>query len=314
MYEITKKSKTYKPDLLRKTNFVFFGTPEFADIVLKKLIDSGFPPALVVCNPDRPVGRKKTITPPPVKITAQKHGIETWQPEKLEIENCKLKIGEASFAIVAAYAKIIPLGILKLFPADVMGIHPSLLPKHRGSSPIQATILGGDDKTGITLYLLDEKIDHGPILAQRELAIFPPKADPPPADNFPILLQKLAELGGELLIETLPKFLAGELKPQPQNESEATYTKKFTAEDAFVDIKDLEEALSGKNLEKALAIDRKIRALNPEPGVWTYAKSSANGHVRIAESKRLKLLAAEIKNGRLLLHRIQTEGEKPRAV
>jgi len=107
--------------------YVFFGTPEFADIILNKLIDSGFPPALVVSNPDRPVGRKKIITPPPTKITAQKHGIKTWQPEKLTADSCEPEFNGAGFAVVAAYTKILPMEVLKLFPMGVIGVHPSLL-------------------------------------------------------------------------------------------------------------------------------------------------------------------------------------------
>ena len=275
--------------------YVFFGTPEFADIILNKLIDSGFPPALVVSNPDRPVGRKKIITPPPTKITAQKHGIKTWQPEKLTADSCEPEFNGAGFAVVAAYTKILPMEVLKLFPMGVIGVHPSLLPKYRGSSPIQATILDGDKKTGVTLFLLDKKVDHGPILAQRELEFSISNF------QFPNLLQKLAELGGELLSKTLPKFLNGKIQPQPQNELYATYTRKLAGENAFVEEKDLKEALAGNDPEMALAIERKIRALNPEPGVWT----RENG-------KRLKLLEAEVKENRLVLRVTQLEGEKPR--
>lgn len=268
--------------------YVFFGTPEFAAIILETLIKAGFIPAAVVCNPDRPVGRKKVITAPPVKVVAEKHGIKVWQPEKLETESWKSeinKLGGVDFAVVAAYAKIIPKAILDTLPAKFIGAHPSLLPKHRGATPIQTAILNGDKKIGITLYLLDDKVDHGPIIAQREL-------------NYELgimhykeAVKKLADLSAELLIETLPKFLAGEITPAPQNETEATYTKKFTAEDAFVDLeKDAPET-----------IERKIRALNPEPGVWTYI----NG-------KRTKLLDAEIQDKKLRLKIIQAGGKMPK--
>src|SRR3989338_5278870 len=152
--------------------YAFFGTPEFAAIILEKLIKAGMPPALVVCNPDRPKGRKRVITPPPLKarIMNQESGIrdriKIIQPEKLEIRNWELeieKLGGIDFAIVAACAKIIPKNIIDTLPAKFLGVHPSLLPKYRGAPPIQSAILNGERKTGATLFLLDEKVDHGQI-------------------------------------------------------------------------------------------------------------------------------------------------------
>ncbi len=280
----------------RKSNFVFFGTPEFAAIILKKLIEGGFPPAVVICNPDRPTGRKKIITPPPTKVVAERHGIRVLQPEKLEVEDLKLEIGEIDLAVVAAYAKIIPQKILGIPHLGTIGVHPSLLPKYRGPSPIQTAILNGDEETGVTIYLLDEKVDRGQIVSSVKCQVSS-------NETHETLLKKLAELGGSLLVEVLPKFLNGEIKPQPQNESGATYTKKFTAEDGFVAPEDLGAAASGPNSETALVIERKIRALNPEPGVWT-----------IQNGKRTKILEAEITDGKLNLKKIQVEGRKPRFV
>lgn len=269
-----------------QTKFVFFGSPEFAAIILEKLIKAGHIPAAVICNPDKPVGRKKIITPPPVKIIAQKYNIPVLQPETLSASTFYFLHSTFSFFVVAAYAKIIPKEILKIPRLGKIGIHPSLLPKHRGASPIQTAILEGDESTGTTLFLIDEKVDHGPILESRKWKI-------ENSDTYEILHDKLAELAGDLLIETLPKFLADEIKPQIQNEAEATYTKKFTTGDAFVDI----------NKDDHAYIERKIRALNPEPGVWTYI----NG-------KRTKLLEAEIIDKKLHLKKIQVEGKKPKNV
>ncbi|MBI4033927.1 MAG: methionyl-tRNA formyltransferase [Candidatus Brennerbacteria bacterium] len=266
----------------RKSKFVFFGSPEFATIVLEKLIGAGFIPAVVVCNPDRPVGRKKIITPPPTKILARKNNVKIYQPEKLEI-------GNADFGIVASYAKIIPKDIIETFKLGVIGVHPSLLPRHRGASPIQSAILSGDEVTGVTLYLLDEKMDHGPILASREFSIS--------NFQFSILQTKLAELAGDMLVKILPQFLKGEIKPQPQNELKATYTKKFKTEDAFVDLEK----------DYPVVVERKVRALNPEPGVWT-----------MQNGKRVKILEAEINpaaaGGKLKLKKIQLEGKRPQSV
>mgnify|MGYP001612774047 FL=1 len=266
-------------------------------VVLEKLIADGFAPTCVVCNPDRPVGRKKVITQPPTKLLAKKNGIKVWQPEKLEIGNWKSEVGEIDFAIVAAYSKIIPKGIIEIPKLGVIGVHPSLLPKYRGASPIQSAILRGDEKTGVTLFLIDEKVDHGPVLAQAKVT------GHGSGIKYAELQKQLAELAGDLLVEMLPKFLAGEITPQSQNDEGATYTKKFLSEDARIEPGDLERALSGENPGLAQSIDRKIRALNPEPGVWT-----------MKDGKRMKLLEAEIADGRLRLKRIQIEGKKPQAM
>ena len=286
-------------------NFIFFGSPNFAAIILAKLINAGFVPAAIICNPDRPVGRKKIVTPPPVKQRIMnyelriKDRIKILQPEQLDqnflnslfvILNSKF-----DFAIVAAYAKIIPKEIIDFFPHGVIGVHPSLLPKYRGATPIQSAILAGEEKTGVTLYLLDEKMDHGQILAKRALGY-------PISDiRYPILFKELAELGGDLLVEILPKLVAGKIKPEPQDESLATYTKKFTADDAFLPPEILRFAQNdGGNA--AIKAERMIRALNPEPGVWT----TKNG-------KRLKLLEAELDEGKLSLKKTQVAGEKPKS-
>ena len=273
--------------------YVFFGTPNFAAIVLERLIAAGFPPACVVCNPDKPVGRKKVITPPPAKLVAQKNGIRVWQPEKLEVISYKSEVGEVDFAVVAAYSKIIPKNIIEIPAMGVIGVHPSLLPKHRGASPIQSAILYGDEETGVTLFLIDEKVDHGPILAQARINSHGSWV------MYIELQKKLAELAGDLLIETFPKFLTGEIVPRAQNESEATYTKKFSSEDAYILPDDLALAISGEDQNMAELIERKIRALNPEPGVWT-----------MKNEKRTKLLEAEIQGGKLRLKKVQIEGKK----
>jgi len=282
----------------RKPTFVFFGTPEFAAIILEKLIKEGYTPKAVICNPDKPVGRKKIITPPPVKqLLIEKFKdckIEILQPENLNDIRSKLFTIGADLFIVAAYAQIISKKILEIPRLGTIGVHPSLLPKYRGSSPIQSAILNGEEKTGVTLYLMDEKMDHGSIIAQRELEF--------PIFNFQFLVlqQKLAELGANLLIETLPKFFNGGITPLPQDESQATYTRKFVTEDGRVELEDLRIAQNGLNSEKAITIYRKILALNPEPGVFTFI----NG-------KRVKLLEAKISDNKLIITKIQIEGKKP---
>ncbi|MEK7548909.1 MAG: methionyl-tRNA formyltransferase [Patescibacteria group bacterium] len=280
--------------------FIFFGSPEFAAIILEKLIKASLLPQAVACNPDKPVGRKKIITPPPTKLVIRnqkiENGIEILQPEKLDNHLItQLLNHKPDFFIVAAYSKIIPKEILEIPHFGTIGIHPSLLPKHRGPTPIQTAILNGDKETGTTLFLMDEKIDHGLILATSHLPITT-------NDNYETLMRKLAELSANLLIETLSNIKEKIKNAKPQNESEATYTKKFKTEDAFINPEDLEKTQKGEG-KTAAEIDRKIRALNPEPGTFTVIKG-----------KRIKLLEAKIKDNKLKLVKIQKEGKKPQII
>ena len=284
-------------------NYVFFGTPEFAAIILEKLINVGLLPQAIVCNPDKPVGRKKIVTPPPTKLVIRNQKIEDrikiLQPEDLD-SKFQILNSKFDFFIVAAYAKILPKGILNIPRLGTIGVHPSLLPKYRGPTPIQTAILNGDEETGASLFLLDEEIDHGKIISNEKLEMR--------NEDYKILSKKLAGLGAELLIKTLPDFMAGKITPLSQNEAGATYTKKFSNQDAYIEPKDLEKAegLTGSSQETrrlAVEIKRKIRALNPEPGTWTRAYE-----------KRVKLLEAKIIDGWLKITKIQVEGGKPKEI
>ncbi len=272
--------------------YVFFGTPDFAAIILEKLCACGLIPLAVVTNPDRPFGRKKIITPPPAKRVAHEYNIPILQPETITpgfLE--ELRGVAADFFIVAAYAKILPADLIGLPPRGALGVHPSLLPKLRGTTPIQTAILNGDKNAGTTIFLLDEKVDHGRILAQESI--------PVAGKNYIELARALAELSAELLVKTLPRWERGELAAVPQDETQATFTKKFSAEDGCIPIEELERAQQN-NHSLAENIERKIRALNPEPGVYT-----------IKGGRRIKLLNAELKDGLLHILKIQHEGEKP---
>jgi methionyl-tRNA formyltransferase len=297
--------------MFHNPRFIFWGTPQFAAIILEKLIKVDVIPQAVVCNPDRPVGRKKIITPPPVKqrIMNYESGIrdkiKILQPVHLDQEflNSLFKIHNSfDLFIIAAYGKIIPSKILDIPKLGAIGVHPSLLPKYRGATPIQTAILNGEKETGATLFLMDEKIDHGPILVQRELTMTND-------DNYDTLSKKLAELGAGLLIQFLGSPTSQKLinnvkevelpniELQPQNETKATYAKKFKTEDGYVDL----------TKDDPVMIERKVRALNPEPGVWT---------LRQVQGKllRMKILEAEIKDENLILKKIQFEGKKPQTV
>jgi len=275
--------------------FIFFGTPSFSARTFEALIEHGLTPIAVVCNPDRPIGRKKVLTPPPVKTIAQRYSnIEILQPEKLDEDFVrKLTSLNADFFLVFAYNQIFRKNILAIPRLGTIGVHPSFLPKYRGASPFQTAILNGDSETGVTLYLLDEGIDSGPIIARSA----PVKISD--EDNFNSLAEKLADASTEILIKTIPDLVAGRITPEPQDKSKVSYTKKFTTEDGFIKEEDLKNAES--YTREAKEILRKINAFNPEPGAWT-----------MKDGKRMKLLKAKIENQKLVLTKIQIEGEKPR--
>lgn len=262
--------------------YAFFGSPDFAAIILEKLIQADLPPALVVCNPDRPSGRKQIITPPATKIIAQTYKTPVSQPEVLD---SRILDSSYDFAIVAAYAKILPKEVMDIPRLGTIGVHPSLLPKYRGATPIQSALLAGETETGATLFLLDAKVDHGKIVSSIKYQVSK-------NETYESLHDKLAELSAALLIKTLPEFVGGGIKPRSQNEAAATYTKKFTTQDAFVDLAK----------DDPISVERKIRALNPEPGVWT-----------MQNEKRVKLIEAELVDGKLKLRTIQVAGKSPTA-
>lgn len=238
---------------------VFMGSPDFAIPALralskvKTLNDKKFNIVGVVTQPDKPVGRKQTLTPPPVKIFAEDLGLSIFQPAKLRTEESIKLFKDLSpdIIVVVAYGKIIPKEIIEIPKFGVLNIHGSLLPKYRGASPIQFAILEGEIETGISIMLIDEEMDHGPILAQE-------KIDITPNETSESLSEKLSALGADLLIKVLPKWASGEIKTTEQKHDEATFTKILTKEDGKIDW-----ALP---VEK---IERQIRAFYPWPGTWT---------------------------------------------
>lgn len=239
-------------------SILFFGTPAFALPALRGLIDAGYSIAGVVTQPDMPVGRKRLLTPPPVKVLAQQCGIPVFQPERLDARDFIAgKIPRADLFVVAAYGKIIPADILAIPRFGAINIHPSLLPRWRGPSPIQAAILAGDRETGITIMQMDAEMDHGPVLAQHKLQISNYKI------TYPELHDRLAKLGAKLLVSILPRWIAGEINPVVQNESQATYCKILTKADGRIDWE-----------KPAEEIERMIRAYHPWPGTWTIWKTN----------------------------------------
>ncbi len=261
---------------------IFMGTPEFGAIILEELIKANFKPVLVITAPDKPVGRKQILTPSGVKMMAQRYDVPVLQPEK--IGNWKLEIGnyKPELVVAAAYGQILPKEILDIPKYGCLNVHPSLLPKYRGATPVQFAILSGDKMTGVTIILMDEKMDHGPIIANSKFQISNSKI------TSKELLRELAISGAKLLIEIIPKWIEGEIKSKPQDEKEATYTKILKKEDGKIDWK-----------ESAEAIERQIRALNPWPGTYT-----------IYNKKILKILRAELLTGHLVIKEVQLEGKK----
>lgn len=233
---------------------VFFGTPQFsADFLQGLLNEPSFDIAGVICQPDEPLGRKKILTPPPTKQLAATHNIPVFQPTKLKddafIES--LRTLQADAFVVVAYGRIIPQIILDLPKLGVINVHPSLLPKYRGPSPMQSAIAAGETETGISIMLLDALMDHGPILAQTKLPITP-------TTTSESLMATVVDLGVPLLIDTLKKLESGKITPIEQEHTAATICSLLSRTDGLIDW-----------TQPAHLIDAKIRGLNPWPGTST---------------------------------------------
>lgn len=262
---------------------IFFGTSEFALPVLEKLKASDMAPVLIVSTPDMPRGRNLILSPTPVKEWSLKNNIHVITPEKLKDPKTiiELKKEDPDIFVVAAYGKIIPKEVIGIPPKGTINVHPSLLPKLRGPSPIQTAILNNEEM-GVTIMLTDEEIDHGPVLAKQALE-FPnsrikiPNPEgvasrPYGASKTQILNSKitykqleenLAHLGAKLLLDTLPKWVNGEIGPTEQDHAKATFTKKITKEDGHIDWS-----------EPAELIERKVRAFNPWPSTYAFFRRS----------------------------------------
>ncbi len=227
------------------------GSPDFASGVFKKLTIN-FPVVAVFTQPDRPAGRGKVLTPPPVKVAALEAGIPVFQPERLRKPEAFAELAELApdLIIVAAYGQILRQQVLDLPQFGCVNVHASLLPRWRGAAPIQAAILNGDRETGVTIMKMDAGIDTGPMLARRALEINP-------NDDSDSLSERLSQLGAALLVETLPAVLAGAITPVPQAEEGATYASMLKKEDGLLDFS-----------QPAVALERKIRAYTPWPGAY----------------------------------------------
>ena len=241
------------------------GTPEFAVPGLSRLIAAPeFEVVGVYTQPDKPVGRKQILTPPPIKELALKYTIPVFQPDKIRPETENIKNLKPDLIIVIAYGKIIPQEILDIPTFGCVNVHASLLPKYRGAACLNAPILNGDTETGVTIMIMEAGLDTGPILRQTKIKLSG-------TETLEEIHDALSEVGATQLVPTLLDFMAGKIKPQTQDDSKASYIKTLKKEDGRIDFS-----------KSALEIERMIRAYNPWPGTYT----EINGEI-------LKLLAVE---------------------
>jgi methionyl-tRNA formyltransferase len=232
---------------------VFMGTPQFAVPSLRALVAGPYM-LTVVTQPDRPAGRGGKLSAPPVKVAAEELGLPLMQPPSLRDPDFRSEMLalKPEVTVLVAYGEYVPPSLLDLPRRGSINLHPSLLPRWRGSTPIQSAILAGDRETGVSIILMDRGLDTGPLLAQRRVPI-------EPEETAPQLSARLAETGAALLAETLPLWLRGEIQPQPQDEAGATLTHEMRKEDGLISWH-----------RPAAEIARQVRALQPWPGAYTY--------------------------------------------
>ena len=282
------------------------GTPDFAVPVLSRLIDEGHDIVAVYSQPDRPSGRGRKLVPTPTKRFAEERGIEVRQPDSLrsDAECAGLASLSPEVIVVAAYGLFLPAEVLEIPPLGCLNLHPSLLPRYRGPSPVVSAILNGDADTGVTIMKLDEGMDSGALMAQERVPIAE-------RETGPELTRRLFELGADLLVDTLPGWASGSVQASPQDESQATFTTLVKKEDGEIDWTDDAEWLA-----------RKVRAYEPWPGTFTRwdgkllkildAKcaegATSPGHVVGLDDGGIGIGTGD---GLLVVNKLQNEGRRP---
>lgn len=285
---------------------VFMGSPDFAVPSLRSLAQQ-YNVVGVVTQPDRPAGRGNRLTPPPVKELAIQLGLPLIQPQRLSepAAQSQLEQWQPDLIVVAAFGQILKKNVLELPRWGCINVHASLLPRWRGAAPIPAAILHGDCETGITIMKMDEGVDTGPILRQKAIPILD-------HDNSYSLSKRLAEIGAELLLETLPDYLDGKIIPQEQDHNRATYAPMLKKEEGELDFNQSAESLW-----------RKVRAYNPWPSAFTYLEGSRliiheaapieieHNYPNGQTLRYQKKAAIATANGLLELITVQPSGKKP---
>jgi methionyl-tRNA formyltransferase len=226
---------------------VFFGTETFSLVALQALIDAGYPVAAVVTKPDAAKGRGRALTPPPVKVLALKHGITVWQPQKLHEISEEIQSLNGPVGVLVSYGKIIPQSIIDLFNPGIINIHPSLLPRYRGPSPIETALLNGDTQTGVSIMMLTAAMDAGPVYQQETVAL-------DGTETAEDIYDSLGKRGATMLIELLPHIVSGEILPIGQDDTAATYCSLIQKSDGIIDW-----------TRPAESLERQIRAYHEWP-------------------------------------------------
>ena len=300
-----------------KIKIVFFGTPDYSLPVLTALHrafknKSGSPIVAVVTQKPKPAGRQKQLTYSAVDQWAHLRQIPVfYQPDELIKNKIKAHLG-----VLSAFGQIISREVIDYFPQGILNIHPSLLPRWRGASPVAASIVAGETETGVTIIKLDEKLDHGPIVAQFKESIAK-------NDTTGSLRQRLFEKSASVLTSLLPAYLANKITPRPQNHQKATFTTQIKKEDGFIKPVFLTAALEGKTAKKSWSlkfmsnyqirptpqvIERFVRAMYPWPIGWTHV--NVNKKQKTKNKKRLKILKARTEGEKLILEKVQLEGKR----
>jgi methionyl-tRNA formyltransferase len=274
------------------SNFAFFGTSRFSKIIIDDLKNKyNMAPSLIISAPDKPVGRKQVITPPETKVWGEKNNIGVYQPTKLKNDEVLNKLKGYDFFVVASYGKIIPKSILDIPTHGAINVHPSLLPLYRGPSPIQNQILNGEKNIGTTIMLMDEEMDHGPILAERQISFDDPFIGP-----YDIVEEKMAHDSADLLFQTIIGWISGKIEPKTQDHSKATYTKIIKKEDGLINLDD-----------DPIINYRKYLAYHHWPKVYFFTEENAKESNR---KKRNIITEATFENNQFKIIKIIPEGKK----
>lgn len=302
---------------------VFFGTPDYVLPLItslhKKFVTGPgkSPIVAVVTQPPKPTGRKQYLTYSAIDRWAHDHKVPTFYSSAELLENGT----DADIGILASYNEIIPKEVLDMFPQGILNVHPSLLPKLRGASPIQGAIITDGTKTGVTIMKMDDKLDHGPVVTQF-------KAEIEPADTGETLRARLFEKAADVLVELMEPYIKGKVLPKTQEHEDATFTTKILKQDGFIPPENLKPLLgelsdkSGKPWEMnfikgyelnydAATVERFIRALKPWPNAWTYVRLTGKlvAGKEDGQQRRLKLLSAHVEGEKLVLDTVQLEGK-----